>query len=154
MTCLNRLLIASVVAVGLAGPMVLCAHAQQNANEPAPRPAGQTFPGVLYPDQLPDGDQGSPPRLEPDNQPLTGVQNPTLGAPRIVHSFWAPGVQYSNVAASTTLDQATPSAWNTTSYLVGSLGLLQKWARAQLSVNYAGGAYFSSDDKRDSGTLQ
>jgi len=84
-------------------------------------------------------------------RPLTGIQIPTLGSPEFRHSYWVPGFQYSNIVSSTSLNQTTASGWNSTSYLVGNLSLLEAWSRSQLSMNYSGGALFPSDSKQNRG---
>lgn len=129
------------------------AQEQQAPSESNPKPTGRVLSPVAYPDQDPNGDQDSTPALRPDTQPLTGVQNLTLGSPQVLHSFWEPGVQYSNVVASTALNQTAAAGWNSTSYIVGSISLLQTWSHAQFSVNYSGGGYFSSDSSQGSGSL-
>src|SRR6266702_3848100 len=52
-----------------------------------------------------------------------GDQSPTLGSPEIRHSYWVPGIQYSNVVGSSALNQATAAGWNSTSYLTGNVSL-------------------------------
>jgi len=106
-----------------------------------PKPPAREYPPLI--EGL--GDQEPTTNLNPDTRPLTGVQNPTLGTPGIRHSYWVPGFQYGNTVQSNALYQATSSGWNTTSFVVGNLSLLDAWGRAQLAVNYSGGGSFSSD---------
>jgi hypothetical protein len=112
-----------------------------------PQPAARQYPPIIEAlgDQDSNSDQESTTNLNPDTHPLTGVQNPTLGTPGIRHSYWVPGFQYANTVRSSALNQPTSSGWNTTSFVVGTLSLLDAWGRAQLSVNYSGGESFSSD---------
>src|SRR6266436_1489481 len=112
-----------------------------------PRPAAREYPPVIQGlgELDSNGDQGSTTNLNPDTRPLTGVQNPTLGTPGIRHSYWLPGFQYADTVRSSALNQATSSGWNTTSLVAGNLSVLEAWSRAQLAVNYSGGASFSSD---------
>jgi len=56
-----------------------------------------------------------------------------------------PGFQYSNLVRSDSLYQPTTPNWNTTSYIVGNLSLLETWNRSQLAVNYSGGGSVSTD---------
>jgi hypothetical protein len=126
---------------------------QQEQEEGKPKPAGQAFPSVGNLDENPNEDRDAS-GLRPDNRPLTGVQYSTLGAPEIRHSYWAAGFQSSNTLRSTTLDQATRSGWNSTSYLVGNVSLRHAWGNAELSLNYSGGGYFSTDHSQGSGYLQ
>jgi hypothetical protein len=125
---------------------------QQDQVTSKPKPAGRTLTVGGYPDQDAAGDQESPPPLRPDNQPLTGVQNPTLGSPQTLHSYWVPGIQYGNTVSSTPLDPLAPVGWNSTSYIVGALSLLQVWPHAELAVNYSGGGILASYN-RGNGSL-
>src|SRR6266478_5705693 len=83
--------------------------------------------------------------IQPDNQPLSGVQNPTLGTPEIRHSYWVPGIEYSNTSRSNSLNGGANSGWNTTSFVSTDLSLLGAWRHSTLSANYSGGGYFSTD---------
>jgi len=141
---------AGVIAVLYAGAAM--ASAQEQAEDTGkPKPAARAYPPAGYPDQDPSGDQDSRPPLQPDTRPLTGVQNPTLGSPEIRHSYWTPGFQYSNMIRSTTLNQANAVGWNSTSYVTGNVSLLQAWSNSQLSVNYSGGGFFSTESSQGNG---
>jgi hypothetical protein len=156
MRCLGKtLIIAFVVAIGLfsLGAALACAQDQQSEDTSKPKPAGRAYPPVGYPDQDPSGDQDSTPPLQPDTRPLTGVQNPTLGSPEIRHSYWMPGFQYNNMIRSTALNQANAPGWNSTSYITGNVSLLQAWSNSQLSVNYSGGGFFSTDSSQGNGYI-
>lgn len=141
---------AGIVAVLFAGtPM---ASAQEPADDSGkPRPAAHAYPPLIEGDQNPNGDQDSAPSLQSDMRPLTGVQNPTLGSPEIRHSYWVPGIQYSNIVSSTALNQTTASGWNSTNYLTGNVSLLEAWSRSQLFLNYTGGGFFSTDSSQGNG---
>src|SRR6266576_3957263 len=121
-----------------------------------PRPAAREYPPVIQGLGEPDsnGDQGSTTNLNPDTRPLTGVQSPTLGTPGIRHSYWLPGFQYANTVRSSALNQATSLDWNTTSLVTGNLSVLETWNRAQLAVNYSGGASISSDSAQGNSQFQ
>src|SRR5881394_3610489 len=121
-----------------------------------PRPAAREYPPVIQGLGEPDsnGDQGSTTNLNPDTRPLTGVQSPTLGTPGIRHSYWLPGFQYANTVRSSALNQATSLDWNTTSLVTGNLSVLETWSRAQLAVNYSGGASISSDSAQGNSQFQ
>jgi hypothetical protein len=116
-------------------------------DNPRPKPAAREYSLLMEGSSGQDSndDQGSTTNLNPDTRPLTGVQNPTLGTPGIRHSYWLPGFQYADTVRSSALNQATSSGWNTTSLVAGNLSVLEAWSRAQLAVNYSGGASFSSD---------
>jgi hypothetical protein len=149
----KTLIIASVVARGLLSPgaALACAQDQQSEDTSKPKPAGRGYPSVGYPDQDPSGDQESSPPLQPDTRPLTGVQIPTLGLPELRHSYWVPGFQYSNMIRSTALNQANAAGWNSTSYITGNVSLLQAWSNSQLSVNYSGGGFSSTESSQGNG---
>lgn len=133
---------ASVAALLLSASLTL---AQED--NPRPKPAAREYSPLMegLSGQDSNDDRGSTTNLNPDTRPLTGVQNPTLGTPGIRHSYWLPGFQYADTVRSSALNQATSSGWNTTSLIAGNLSVLEAWSRAQLAVNYSGGASFSSD---------
>jgi len=121
-----------------------------------PKPAARDYPLLIegLGGQDANGDQGSTSNLNPDTRPLTGVQNPTLGTSGIRHSYWLPGFQYADTVRSSALNQATSLGWNTTSLVTGNFSLLEAWSRAQLAVNYSGGASFSSDSAQGNSQVQ
>src|SRR5712691_11348525 len=128
---------ASVAALFLSASLI---SAQEDNSRP--KPAARDYPLLIegLGGQDANGDQGSTSNLNPDTRPLTGVQNPTLGTSGIRHSYWLPGFQYADTVRSSALNQATSSGWNTTSLVTGNFSLLEAWSRAQLAVNYSGGA--------------
>jgi hypothetical protein len=120
-----------------------------------PKPAARVYlplEGLSNKDSR--GDEESTANLNPDTHPLTGVQNPTLGTPGILHSYWLSGLQYGNTVRSSALNQATSSSWNTTSFATGNLSFLEAWGRAQLALNYSGGGSFSSDSAQGNSSFQ
>src|SRR5437773_7169163 len=121
-----------------------------------PKTAAREYPPLIegLGGQDTNGDQGSTSNLNPDTRPLTGVENPTLGTPGIRHSYWLPGFQYADTVRSSALNQATSSGWNTTSLVTGNFSLLEAWSRAQLAVNYSGGASLSSDSAQGTSQFQ
>jgi hypothetical protein len=125
----------------------LCASpllARQEGTE-KPKPAAREYPPLLdTSENRQDSDQGTQ-TSQSDNRPLSGVQSPTLGTPEMRHSYWVPGIEYSNIARSNSLNPAANSEWNTTSFVTGDLSLLEAWSHSLLSVNYSGGGYFSTD---------
>jgi hypothetical protein len=124
--------------------------AQQEQGE-KPKPAARTNP-LLFDtsgDQQ-DADQRTQ-TMQPDNRPLSGVQNLTLGTPEMRHSYWVPGIEYSNTIRSNSLSPAANSAWNTTSFVSGNISLLEAWSHSLLSANYSGGGYSSTDPIQGNG---
>jgi hypothetical protein len=142
---------ASVAALFLSVSLL---SAQEDDSRP--KPAARVYPLLIegLGGQDSNGDQGSTSNLNPDTLPLTGVQNPTLGTPGIRHSYWLPGFQYADAVRSSALNQATSSGWNTTSLVIGNFSLLESWSRAQLAVNYSGGASLSSDSAQGNSQFQ
>jgi hypothetical protein len=139
--------IAYLVAACLWVP-ALCAQQEQGEK---PKPAARTNP-LLFDtsgDQQ-DADQGMQ-SMQPDNRPLSGVQNPTLGTPEMRHSYWVPGIEYSNTIRSNSLSPAANSAWNTTSFVSGDVSLLEAWSHSLLSANYSGGGFSSTDPIQGNG---
>jgi hypothetical protein len=128
--------------------------AMAQEDDSKPKPAARTYPPPLVADQDAASDQPSTDTLNPDIQPLTGVQTPTLGTPEMRHSYWVPGFQYGNFVRSSTLSQPTTSGWNTTSFVAGTVSLLETWNRSQLSVNYTGGGNFSTDKSQGNDSFQ
>jgi hypothetical protein len=117
------------------------ANAQGPPDAP-PRPAAKSAPTFgLGDDQVPDE---SPVALQPDNRPLTGFQQLTLGTMLEKHSYWIPGISYTNLIQSNALTQGGTNVWASTSYVSGNLSLLQNWGTAQLSLNYSGGEAIST----------
>ena len=145
---LGRLLLATA-AVAFSIPLPL--HSQEPSDTP-PKPAARTIPPLGGSDNQQDqvtDDNGT--IYRPDERPLTGLQNPTIGAPELRHSYWLPGFSYNNVIQSNGFSQGGGSSWDSTNYLHGNLTLLEAWNRAQLSINYSGGGYFSNDSRISSG---
>lgn len=142
-------------ALGIVWVAALCLcssslSAQQEGGE-NPKPAARAYPPLPdTSDNQQDANQGTQ-TLQPDNAPLTGVQNPSLGAPEILHSYWVPGIEYSNTVMSNSVNPAANSSWNTTSYVSGDVSLLEAWSHALLSVNYSGGGFFSTDSIEGNG---
>jgi hypothetical protein len=131
----------------------LCASPLQAQQESGgkPKPAAREYPPLLdASDNQQDADQGAQ-SIRPDNQPLSGVQNLTLGTPEVRHSYWVPGIEYGNTARSNSLSPAANSGWNTTSFVTGDVSLLEAWSHSLLSANYSGGGYFSTDPIQGNG---
>lgn len=152
---LGKYLRTAFVALGLLslGAAMACGQDQQDQQEDTskPKPAARAYPPIGSPDQDPNADQDSTPSLQPDTRPLTGVQESTLGSPEVLHSYWVPGFVYSNALSSTALNQPTTSGWNSTSFIAGTMSLVQAWRHSQLFVNYTGGGFFSTDSSEGSG---
>jgi hypothetical protein len=122
-------------------------------NDAPPKPAAKAL--------LPIGGEGDQedeqpiPAMQPDNLPVTGFQDLTVGTPPERHSYWAPGFSYTNFISSNAQGAGpAKSGWYTTNFLTGNLSLLQNWSRAQLALNYSGGESFSSNSTIGSSQFQ
>lgn len=128
------------------------ARGQDQQSETPPKPAAKAIPPIgLTGDQ--DEDQPAE-MVQPDERPITGLQQLTTGAPPERHSYWIPGITYTNFVQSNDFGQGGKSGWSSTSYIVGSLSLLQNWSKSQLSLNYSGGGEISSDSAVGNGQYQ
>ncbi len=149
---LKKLLIGIVWVV----TACLCASplpAKQEGGE-KPKPAARELPPLLDTgDSLQDTDQETE-TIQPDNRPVSGVQNLTLGTPQMRHSYWVPGIQYSNTAGSSSSNPAVNSGWKTTSFVSGNVSLLEAWSRSLLTANISGGGFTSTDQVQGSGQYQ
>ncbi len=124
---------------------------QAPQGEEKPKPAAKAYGPIGSEDQ----DQNPPPdTLQPDDRPLTVLQQPTVGTPMEKHSYWVPGLSYYNFIQSNGAAQGGGSSWNSTSYLAGNISLLQNWSRSQLALNYSGGGNFSTDSTVGNGWFQ
>jgi hypothetical protein len=131
------------------------ALAQEPQEESPPKPAGSVAPALGgYNDQDTAEEQQTGTNLTPDTLPLTGAQIPDIGTPEMRHSYWVPGFQYTNLVRSSTLNEPAIGNWNTTSYVLGNMSLLQSWSHAQLALNYSGGGSFSSDASQGNSYIQ
>lgn len=145
---LKMCMLAATIVV-LAGTQ---AHAQdQQSNEP-PKPPAKTY-GPLGVDDQQDQNQ-APDAYQPDNRPITGFQQPTVGTPMERHSYWVPGVSYYNFIQSNGDIGGGQNSWNSTSYLSGNISLVENWSRSQLMLNYSGGGNFSTDSSIGNGWYQ
>ena len=131
------LLIATCVCIPLL-------EAQQGQGE-NPKPAAREYPPLFDPNSDQRETDQEQQTIQPDNQPMIGVQNLTLGTPEMRHSYWVPGIQYTNTVRSNSLNPAATSAWNTTSFVSGNISLLEAWSHSLLSTNYSGGGFASTD---------
>lgn len=134
----------------------LCASplgAQQDSGE-KPKPAAREYSLPLETvENQPDADQ-LPPSVQPDNRPLGGVQNPSIGIPETRHSYWVPGIQYSNAARSSSFSPSVGSGWTSTSFISGDVSLLEAWSESTLTASFSSGGYVSTDSVQGNGQYQ
>lgn len=153
MKCMRKGVSGFCAAI-LVGFCVAPLRAQQETEDKA-KPAARVLLAIpgLGDDQHDDAasqDQGAQ-NLQPDNAPLTGVQAPSLGSPAMRHSYWVPGIQYSNTVRSSLANPTASSGWTSIGYAAGNISLLQDWRSSSLKMNYSGGSYFSNQDAANSG---
>ena len=86
--------------------------------------------------------------MQPDSQPLSGIENPTLGTPEMLHSYWIPGIEYSNNAKSNSLNPMLNYGWNTTSFVSGDVSLFEAWSHSLLSAEFFRWRFFSQRHNR------
>lgn len=145
-----RSIVFGIAVTTAAGTLAHPALAQQEGGE-KPKPAAREYPPILDA-AANQQDQDQPQQaIQPDSQPLSSIQNPTVGTAEIRHSYWVPGIKYSNAVLSNSLNAAANSGWNTTSFVSGDASLLENWGHALLSANYSGGGFFSSDPTQGNG---
>jgi hypothetical protein len=148
---ISTLTLWTLAAALLAGVPV--SRAQDQPIDAPPKPAAVAYPplgGKTDQDASQEQDM-----LQPDNRPLTGLQQTTVGAPVERHSYWIPGVSYHNLIQSNgLLVKGGGNGWASTSYVSGDLSLMQNGRRSQLGLNYSGGGYFSSDGGTGDGFFQ
>jgi len=120
-------------------------HAQE------PKPPVQEYPPLIEGRGDQDNSQQPISALHPDDRPLTGAQETSLGTQEMKHSYWVPGFQYSNLIRTTPSSMPGVTDWNSASYMTGNISLLDAWSHAQLSMNYSGGGSFSTDSAQSNG---
>ncbi len=133
-------------------------RAQDEPQPPAenkPKPAGTSTPiPLVNPGDLQNQLHDTINNLRPDNTPLTGLLNPTLGSPETPHSYWVPGIQWSGAIQSNGYNQTRNSSWLINNYFIGNLSVLKVWRKSQFAVNYSAGGFISSDSTQGNGYSQ
>src|SRR6202008_1739793 len=82
-----------------------------------PKRAARGVPGLNDSNTAEENDQQS--SWQPDNSPVTGLQNPTIGSPELGHSYWVPGLEYGSTIQSRPLGQQATSGWDAHKYFRG-----------------------------------
>lgn len=96
-----------------------------------------------------------PPQLLPDNHPLTGIQDPSLGVPSTNHSYWTPHLDLAVVLDSQPPETSnTNSAWTTWTSLTGGVDLRWMSGRSDMTLNYIGGGVLSNGGNSVNGIVQ
>jgi hypothetical protein len=110
----------------------------------SPKPAAHSPFPVIDPNV--QGENQDQEAMQPDQTPLTGLQNATLGTPGVRHSYWVPGLQFGSTVQSAPLNGSGSSGWFAYNFFLGNVSLLKAWSRSELAVNYSGGGFFSTDN--------
>jgi len=132
---------------------------QPEQPEQPQQPQGQEQPIPAYKSplasQADNGDTGgnNPSQLAPDNRPLTGIQDLSLGVPRDRHSYWQPHAEVDLTADSEPPD-TTAGGWTTWTTVVGGVDLHHYSGNTELTFDYLGGGVFSNDGSLGNGVLQ
>src|SRR5215471_9777606 len=126
-------------------------YAQEDQSQEKPKPAAKSYGPIGAENQ----DQNQQPEMmAPDNRPLTGIQQLTVGSPSEQHSYWVPGVSYYNFIQSNGQTQGGGTGWVSNSYVAGNLSLVENAAHSQFLLNYSGGGDFSTDSAVGNGWFQ
>jgi hypothetical protein len=105
--------------------------------------------------QADNGDPNAPPpQLLPDNRPLTGLQDPSLGVPSTNHSYWTPHAELSLTLDTEPPDGGASSGFTTWTSITGGVDLRWLSGRSDMTVDYLGGGVFSNDGNSSNGTIQ
>src|SRR5258708_16633712 len=138
----------ALIVVMAACGVVAGVRAQDSQPVEKPKPAAKAYGPIGAEDQE---QNQSPDAMLPDNRPLTGIQDPTIGGPPEQHSYWVPGLSYYNFMRSNGQIQGGGSEWNSTSYVSGNVSLLENFSRSRFMLNYSGGGDFSTDSAQGNG---
>ncbi|HVO58020.1 MAG TPA: hypothetical protein VMT51_10030 [Dongiaceae bacterium] len=116
---------------------------QPTAGEPA-KPAAKAYGPIGAEPQDPNQE---PETMQPDDRPLTGFQQATVGTPIARHSYWLPGISYYNTIQSNGASSGTSDGWNSSNYIAGNVSLLEAGSRSRLTLNASIGGFFSSNSQ-------
>lgn len=143
-----RTLVLLLFGFAATGATAWAQDQQEPPSEPSkPKPAARGVPGID--DTSDENNQAD--QWQPDNTPLTGVANPTLGTPEMRHSYWVPGLAYGSTIQS---GPGSGQGWYANNYVGANITLLQAWSRNELGVNYTGGGVFSTANFQGNGGFQ
>ena len=83
--------------------------------------------------------------LQPDQRPLSGVQDLALGISRPEHSFWEPNAVVYSTVDSDPLSSSTETGWVTYTTLLAGIDIHKMSQNSDLTVSYLGGGMISND---------
>jgi hypothetical protein len=107
---------------------------------------GAAAQSTSQPDTAPPPAFGqSAPILNPENPPVSGIDEPSLELHTATRSFISPGLQVSETADSNASNSLNTSDVASISRVLGSLDLQQFWQKSDLFLEYVGGGAFYSN---------
>jgi len=123
----------------------LCAVAQNDAPSQGTTPPATRQETTTGP--VPAFGQNDTPILNPDNPPISGLDQPTLEMRGATRSFISPGLQVSESADTNTGNQLGASQLKSATRVLGALDLQKFWPKSDLFLEYLGGGVFFSRGK-------
>jgi hypothetical protein len=94
------------------------------------------------------------PVLNPENPPLSGLDEPGLELKTAGRSFIAPAILISETADSNENNQLGASAVRPVEHVLGAFDLQKFWTKSDLFLEYLGGGSFQTDPTYDAKQLQ
>ena len=82
------------------------------------------------------------PILDPENPPISGLDQPSLEMRTATRSFFSPGLQVSQSADTNPSNQVGASSLKSVSHVLGALDLQRFWPKSDLLAEYLGGGVF------------
>lgn len=103
--------------------------------------------------QADNGNALEPTELGPDNRPLTGIQDLSLGVPLDRHSYWQPHAEVDLVGDSEPPEGGS-GGWTAWSTVIGGVDVHRYSGNSQLTFDYLGGGVFSTGSGNGNGIVQ
>jgi hypothetical protein len=122
---------------------------QQGAEQPIP-----AYRSPLASQADNGGVINGPSELGPDNRPLTGIQDLSLGVPLDRHSYWQPHAEVDFVGDSEPPEGNVGSGWTAWSTVIGGVDVHRYSGNSQLTFDYLGGGVFSTGGGFGNGIIQ
>ncbi|HXZ30741.1 MAG TPA: hypothetical protein VEH30_00550, partial [Terriglobales bacterium] len=117
--------------------MSVCAAAQNNSQPPSGQSPSGTTPAPAF-------GQNSP-VLNPENPPVSGLDEPALNLRTATRSFISPALQVGEGADTNGQDRFGNTQVQSTTSVLGALDLQQFWPKSDLFLEYLGGGAFYSN---------
>lgn len=128
---------------------------QQNQDQAAPPIPAYHSPLASVAGNGDEEDMNAEPqKLAPDNRPLAGAQDLSLGAPALTHSYWQPHVDVTTTADSNALSATQKTGWTAWTSLSAGLDIHRISGNSDLSLSYLGGGSISNNGSANNGIVQ